>query len=69
MSKRSCKECAFCDIGGGARKELPGSAGAAQHLCRRHPPLVDTAVNGSRGFEAVWPLVSIDDWCGEWVAR
>ena len=33
--------------------------------CRRHPPRI--APDGVDGTTS-WPLVSIDDWCGEWAA-
>lgn len=57
MSRRDPKEtCATCAFFGGKR-------------CRRRAPLV-VVMPGSeyRDAEAVsgWPLVSADEWCGEW---
>jgi hypothetical protein len=63
-----CKNCQFR-----SDDELPGG-----YQCRRYPPSVQTdvlggATDGMQGLKinsqtySVWPMVTTDDWCGEWV--
>jgi hypothetical protein len=50
--RRCCKNCAFYE--------------KTTDECRKSPPTVFPDPDGSINFDAQWPIVSSEDWCGEY---
>ncbi len=59
--KRSCETCMFFD------SDHPGTE-SGEGLCRGVPPTVHL-YPGEEKYQAVWPTVRKDDWCGTWQAE
>lgn len=59
-----CSNCAYSDDG-----ESPSDpADGRWWLCRRRAPIVYAAADdGFAGGNGIFPRVSPDDWCGEWI--
>jgi hypothetical protein len=60
-NEHTCRTCRFYDFFD--KKDFDLEA-----LCRRHPPapMVGSNEDRNRLLYANWPLVSSNDWCGEW---
>lgn len=60
----SCVNCTYSDDGEG-----PADLNEDRWLlCRRRAPVVYAAASdGYAGGEGIFPRVTRDDWCGEWV--
>ena len=69
-----CKDCRFCET----ERDSDPSIGD----CKRYPPAFNNKATRKNGEEvslscivpewwcnAWWPIVKLDDWCGEWKAK
>lgn len=66
---QGCGSCLFCNA-------VPVGDGELRMVCRRMPPQVTALLlptNRPPGYEIAtnmaWPMVSKDQWCGEWQAE
>src|ERR1039458_2067710 len=57
---RTCSDCRFCNIG-----YKPEIRYDPSYECRRRAPAPKVHAS-DLGVGAYWPLVSPDEWCGEW---
>lgn len=61
---RGGRTCIGCDFAAA----IPGQTGLDGWLtCRRRAPVV--VEQPREGVRSVFPMVGMDDWCGEWVRR
>lgn len=58
LANARCESCLWLDTSAQSDRAEPDTTG----MCRRRPPAVD-----DRTSLAMWPLVDLDDWCGDWV--
>lgn len=58
---QSCGNCRFAWL----RPKLNPEASGTRLMCRRFPPLPDTAPWGQMR-PAAWPIVGEEHWCGEY---
>lgn len=50
-----CEACRFCLPGGGGNFE-----------CHRASPVTILREGYSNTYDGVFPIISLDNWCGEW---
>lgn len=66
---QECGNCRFADDQEEGRDHIP--RGDRIFLCRRNPPAfwpADDRPDDVDPQDAAWPIVLIDNWCGEWQA-
>ena len=54
-----CEQCRYCEVSGIHDGDRPAIETAR---CHRYPP---QSVDGPMGVETMYPIVKLDDWCGE----
>lgn len=60
MNGQDCGNCRF----------LAESDGYGNSLCKRHGPSLGNACIGMPGkYHATWPIVSKNQWCGDWTPQ
>ena len=69
---KTCESCKFFDLNSEPFKNDKGSF-PASGWCRRHAPrpkimLLEEHENLLQPFQAEWPFVDGDAWCGEYLA-
>ena len=62
-----CGGCRFGALG----KAADGSISFSTRICKRYPPAITLIPNGQggAGLQALFPIVPLDGWCGEYTAR
>lgn len=76
MTVERCEACRFSHVmwrEGDVIPQVDGKGRAINNImgadfvqCRRHPP---TIVDGNDNAFSLWPAVSMDDWCGEFIPK
>ena len=67
MNTHDCGGCRFGGLGKGA----DGKISFTTRICKRYPPAVTLVPNGQggAGLQALFPIVPLDGWCGEYQPR